>query len=180
MRAQDYATDGRALLWTPVGTVCCCWKEVIAGHNPITPECRPWPLCCSSGAWPACVYVEGVWGVEADLCLAINTTVSLWSPLAQSPSLGSNDLSLLCVSLCQTQRNTVVSGRTFSLPSPSPWQTRTFFLIYYLGTVIISKVLSHQYHFPHHPIGFTGDDGEWKHQCKCSPKMINLFRGKIV
>lgn len=147
------------------------------------------PLLLSADHGPSAIPVEPgqpvcMWKVYGEwrlVCVWRSIPlVSLWSPLAQSPSLGSTDLSLLCVSLCQTQRNTVVSGRTFALPPPPPWQTRTFLLIYYLGTVIISKVLSHQYHFPHHPVGFTGDDGEWKHQCKCSPKMINLFRGKIV
>lgn len=107
--------------WPPTGPFCCCGKEAIAGHGAsllLSADCA---LCSPSGAWAAWASVKGVegdvWAPTPHLSVDVTSHI-------HSPCLGSTNVSLLFVSLCQAQRNLLASGRSFLL-LPSHQQTHT-------------------------------------------------------
>lgn len=111
MKVQDYVMDGLPPASSSMGTACCCWKEVAAGQNPITPDCRPFALLLK---WSPASLCSCEWRMEAGWCLESNTTPDRWAPM---PVLLSGLRCPLSVTPYQAHRNFLVSGRSFVLPT---------------------------------------------------------------
>lgn len=161
--------------------VCCHWKEVATGYDSLILSVGH-AFLCSTGARPAHAYVKGLLGNGAWLASRGGHHARSEVSPCRSPCLGSTDLPCFVAHSTQPRATSwCLVEASLSPPPSSSANTYIFSLIYYLGTVIISQVLSYQCHFCLSSRRTYGGRKRTKVSVNMQicPEMINLFRGKI-
>lgn len=161
------------------GAVCCHWQEVAAGYDPLilSVGCT---FLCSMGAHPARAYVIVLLGNRAWWVSREWHRAWFVVSVCRSPCLGSTDILRFVAHSTQPRATFWCLVEVLQFPPPiSLANTHIFSLIYYLGTVIISKVLSYRCHFCLSSRRTYGGRKRTKVSVQICLEIINLFRGKI-